>query len=192
MELFFDTETTGMLLFGQGADHPGQPDIVQLAMILSDKDKIMAEASFIVDARMFNKTWKLDAKAAEIHGITEEDIKASGLSLASVLQVMHDMLFHADTVVCHNTSFDIAVVQASAHRSKQQDVWERLLGLPSFCTMQKSTSLCKLPGKRGYKWPKLQELHQFLFNEPFTGAHDALADVRATRRCYYELKNRGL
>lgn len=30
-------------------------------------------------------------------------------------------------------------------------------------------------------------VHRFLFNEDFEGAHDALSDVRATRRCYYEM-----
>lgn len=32
-------------------------------------------------------------------------------------------------------------------------------------------------------WP------QFLFGETFDGAHDALADVSATARCYFHLRN---
>jgi len=56
--------------------------------------------------------------------------------------------------------------------------------------MLKTTSLCKLPNKygNGYKWPKLSELHNFLFNEDFADAHDALGDIRATIKCFFELK----
>jgi hypothetical protein len=65
--------------------------------------------------------------------------------------------------------------------------------LPHYCTMLESTTMCNLPGRYGKpKWPKLQELHKFLFGEEFTGAHSALDDVKATRRCYYAMKERGL
>ena len=58
-----------------------------------------------------------------------------------------------------------------------------------FCTMKSSTNLCRLPGRYGnFKWPKLTELYKFLFNEEMEGAHDAMVDVRATRKCYYRLK----
>jgi len=40
------------------------------------------------------------------------------------------------------------------------------------------------------KWPKLIELHEKLFNEPFANAHDAMADISATRRCFFELINK--
>jgi hypothetical protein len=70
---------------------------------------------------------------------------------------------------------------------------DELLTKSTFCTMEKSTNLVKLPGKYGkYKWPKLVELYKFLFNEELTGAHDALVDILATRRCYYELLKRGI
>ena len=60
---------------------------------------------------------------------------------------------------------------------------------PKYCTMKMSTNYCKLPGgKQGFKSPKLSELHQVMFGEGFENAHDALADVRATVRCFWKLK----
>lgn len=44
----------------------------------------------------------------------------------------------------------------------------------------------------GFNGPILQELHNHLFNEDFDGAHDALADVKATARCFFELKRLGI
>jgi hypothetical protein len=54
--------------------------------------------------------------------------------------------------------------------------------------MQASTEYCALPGNYGTKWPKLQELHSKLFGSPFEGGHDALVDVRACAKCYFELR----
>jgi len=58
--------------------------------------------------------------------------------------------------------------------------------------MQESTNLCKLPGPRGYKFPKLEELHKVLFGCNFEGAHDALDDIKATERCFWELVKRNI
>ena len=63
---------------------------------------------------------------------------------------------------------------------------------PKCCTMKSSTNYCKLPGKKGFKSPRLAELHQILFGEGFDNAHNALADVEATARCFWELKKRGV
>ena len=43
-----------------------------------------------------------------------------------------------------------------------------------------------------YKWPKLDELYSALFNKSFEGQHNAINDVRATYKCYFEMKKRGL
>lgn len=42
------------------------------------------------------------------------------------------------------------------------------------------------------KWPSLMDLHTYLFSTGFDGAHDALADVLACRRCYYALRAQGI
>lgn len=57
--------------------------------------------------------------------------------------------------------------------------------------MKASTEFCKIPGPYGYKWPKLEELYKILFNESFN-AHNALDDIRATARCFWELKNKNV
>ena len=37
------------------------------------------------------------------------------------------------------------------------------------------------------KWPKLQELYKVLFGHSFEGAHNAMADVVATKDCFWEM-----
>ena len=58
--------------------------------------------------------------------------------------------------------------------------------------MKESTDFCALPGMYGFKYPNLTELHRKLFQKAFDGAHDALADVRACKAAYYELRARGV
>jgi DNA polymerase III epsilon subunit-like protein len=58
--------------------------------------------------------------------------------------------------------------------------------------MEASTALCQLPGRYGYKWPKLDELHRHLFGRGMGAAHNALVDVEACARCFFELQRRGV
>jgi DNA polymerase III epsilon subunit-like protein len=55
-----------------------------------------------------------------------------------------------------------------------------------------SIHLCKIyfEGKTSgaYKWPKLEELHQHLFNEVPANLHDALTDVKACLRCFLQMQ----
>jgi DNA polymerase-3 subunit epsilon len=58
--------------------------------------------------------------------------------------------------------------------------------------MQKSTDYCKLPGRYGYKWPTLSELHITLFGKDFEDAHNAMGDVIATENCFWKLRDLGI
>jgi hypothetical protein len=55
--------------------------------------------------------------------------------------------------------------------------------------MESSVDYCKIESKYGYKWPKLSELHIKLFGEDFEGAHNALADIEATAKCFWKLRD---
>lgn len=39
-------------------------------------------------------------------------------------------------------------------------------------------------------WPRLRELHKYLFRKEFSDAHDAMADVKAVARCFWEMRDR--
>lgn len=61
--------------------------------------------------------------------------------------------------------------------------------------MMSSTNFCKLPnpsGRKGYKWPKLTELYNVLFEEEMEDAHDAMGDVTALAKCFFALKDKGI
>jgi DNA polymerase-3 subunit alpha len=52
-----------------------------------------------------------------------------------------------------------------------------------------TATLCQIPGGRGgkFKLPTLSELYKHLFDDRFSQAHNATADVEATARTFFEL-----
>lgn len=183
MELFFDTETSGFINKKLPIDHPKQAWIMQIAFILSDEDRIYTEYSSLIKAE--ERT--CHPKAEEVHKISIDECNKGGVSEINMLENIISRFFRADTIIAHNYSFDIMMLDQCFRRHGLDG--RRIRQIPSFCTMVNSTNLCEIPGRYGkYKWPKLAELYKFLFDEELIGAHDALVDIRATRRCYYQMK----
>lgn len=179
----FDTETTGLPPKFAGIDDPRQPRLVQFAGILAEEDgRVVRANSSIVKP----DGYEIPEQSSIVHGIKTDFAEAYGVRLLSVLEWYHRAVRDCDLVVAHNADFDIKIMRANMLREKVDDPPDR----PVFDTMKETTDLLKLPGRYGYKWPKLDELHRFLFGDGFEGAHDALEDIRATLRCYLELKKR--
>jgi DNA polymerase III subunit epsilon len=184
MYLFFDTETTGIPrnYKAPASDLKNWPRIVQLAWVLVDEQAAeLAAAEYIVKPDGF----VIPKDAAKVHGITTELALRNGVDIQPVLAAIVANMQQAAVLIAHNVSFDEKVLGAELLRCGHPNLVE---SMPRKCTMQLATNFCRLPGPYGYKWPSLQELHLKLFNESFKDAHQALADVRACARCYFELK----
>ena len=187
--LFFDTETTGVPRNYNApvTDTYNWPRLVQLGWIVTDEyGEIIKQRSRIVRPEGFT----IPSDASSIHGITTYKALREGYDLADVLQDFCSDLASANRVVGHNIDFDIHIVGAELVR-KGMD-YLSLTGKPSTCTMKQSTNFCAINGNYGYKWPRLEELYCKLFGHNFSGAHDALSDITATRDCYFELKRKGI
>ncbi len=190
--LFFDTETTGMPddFDAPVTDTDNWPRVVQIAWahVSTDPNAIDSTLSYIIRPDGFI----IPANVAEVHGITTERAFAEGYPRGKVLEAFSKAVGVSDVLVAHNMSFDLPVVGAELVRLRGKNM---LQDVPTICTKEVSTNFCKIPfpgGGCGYKWPKLQELHDKLFGERFDDAHDAGADVKAGARCFLELSRRGI
>ena len=184
MYLFFDTETTGLPRRWNApvTEVDNWPRMVQLAWIACDDGgEVLEECSDIIRP----EGYAIPYGVARIHGITTTRGLVEGKHLKEVLGRFAAKLEEATALVGHNITFDQAIVGAEFER---EHMTTSLFHKPAYCTMRLSTRYCQLPGKRGCKAPKLSELHQVLFGTAFCNAHDALADVRATVRCFWKLK----
>ena len=190
MLLFLDTETTGLPKYSATTDTEKWPRVVQLAWSLYDIDgNRQSRNSFII----YPTDFTIPMASVKKHGITTERAKAEGTSLHKVLPQFNADVEKSTMVIAHKTEFDLPIVHTEFVRCRLKT---NLLEKENFCTMKprEIVSWCKIPKASGYgyKWPTLSELYLQLFEEEFTGCHDAGADVEACARCYFELRKRGI
>jgi DNA polymerase III epsilon subunit-like protein len=188
MYLFFDTETTGLPNNYNAPieDLNNWPRLVQLAWVIYDENaEKKTDANFIIKPEGFT----IPEQASRVHGITTEKANKEGRPLISVLEEFAGAVNDSKLLVAHNISFDEKIIGAEFLR---KNINHNLFDIAKFCTMRESTDFCQIPGNfGGYKWPRLLELHIKLFGKGFEGAHDALADVNACAKCFFELIGRG-
>ncbi len=179
--LFFDTETTGTPT-DWNAPPEEWPRLVQLGYIVTtpDGEHEIHRGNKIVKPNGF----KIPSEAESVHGISTEKAQNEGSELKDVMSSFKKWIEFSGLIVCHNFEFDSNVVNGESSR-----LWNEYIttDTPSICTM-KSQEVNQefMPGK-GSKWPKLQELHEEIFDERFDGAHDAMKDIEATANCFFHL-----
>lgn len=188
--LFFDTETTGIPKNNNApsSDVENWPRLVQLAWILTDQNrKRISTGNYIIKPEDFS----IPIASSNIHGITTQKAKEEGVSIKKVLDIFLKDFNKATFIVGHNVEFDQKIVGAELVRLDMRDILDTKT---SYCTMKTSTDLCKIPSSYGYgyNYPKLQELYKKLFGTEFSDAHNAMSDIEATEKCFWELKRRNL
>ena len=191
--LFFDTETTGLPprdLEDSSYDQIDVwPRLVQIGWIVTDANgNIIKRRGEIIRPEGFI----IPKGASDVHGITTEKAMQIGVPIGKVLREIYDDMLHVKLLVAHNFGFDHKILGAEFYR-KNIDT-NIIDNKEHICTMLSTTNYCELlPIRFGeYKWPKLEELHHKLFGCTFSDAHDALADVEATKKCFFELKKKGI
>lgn len=194
MILFFDTETTGVPKNYKApyTDSANWPRLVQLGFIVYDlldggEIQEVASGERIVKPEGF----VIPPEVSKIHGITQEQAEKEGLGLADVLSEFREWVEACDQVVGHNLNYDVNIVNSEHYRLVGSG--GLIVGKSQYDTMLKGTNVCKLPGSYGkYKWPKLFELYQHLFQTPLAQTHTALDDIHNTAKCYFELRRLGV
>ncbi len=189
--LFFDTESTGLPQFYNApiTQVNNWPRLVQLAFIeFYENGTLAAKHNYIIKPEGFS----IPREATLIHRITNEQAQTEGYDLTQVLDIFADAITESSILIAHNFDFDRNIVGAEFVR-KEFDT-KPILTKRSFCTMKNKNivNFCRISGKNGYKWPKLEELHYKLFNQKISDAHDASIDIAATAKCFWELLRRGV
>ncbi|MBC7607836.1 MAG: DNA polymerase III subunit alpha [Burkholderiales bacterium] len=189
MYLIFDTETTGLPKRWDApiTDTNNWPRCVQIAWQLHDEmGKLIEHQDYLIKPQGFN----IPYDAERIHGISTELAQAEGIALVEGLEKFNIALSKAKFIVGQNLGFDINIMGCEFFRAGIESFMTSLPVLDT-CT-EVTATLLKLTGGRGgkFKLPTLTELHQYLFEAPFSEAHNATADVEATTRCFFELVRR--
>ncbi|MAN03222.1 MAG: DNA polymerase III subunit alpha [Owenweeksia sp.] len=190
MFLIFDTETTGLPIRDDAplTDFENWPRAVQISWQLHDLEgKLVEVKDFVIRPDGFD----IPYNAAKVHGITTEVAEHYGVPLEEAMAEFSEAVKKSKYLVGHNIQFDINILGCEYLRLGQDNLLE---GMPDIDTSKETTNYCQLPGGKGggFKYPKLEELYQKLFNEGFAEAHNAAADVEATTRAFLELVRIGV
>jgi len=189
MFLIFDTETTGLPknYAAPLTDIDNWPRAVQIAWQLHDVfGNLIEHQDYIIVPDGFN----IPYDAERVHGISTDLARTQGIPMQEVLSKFNVALSKSKYIVGQNVGFDVNIMGCEFYR---YGVESPLTQMPLLDTCTEFTAeLLKLPGGRGgkFKLPTLTELHEYLFGEPFAEAHNAVADVEATTRCFLELVKR--
>lgn len=192
--LFFDTETTGLKVDNLPCIHPKQPMLIQLGIKVDDVNR-HERARISLLARTMG--WEMGAKAKEITGLSEPIADEFGAHFITAVELFIDLIENVDIVVAHNAGYDVTVMRRAVKvycDLTQQEYWDVFEGKTIICTMLAAMDIVKATPKRygKWKWPNLIECMRFFFNEDHSKAHDALADVLACARVFYELLDDGV
>lgn len=191
MFLIFDTETTGLprSYNAPHTDTDNWPRLVQLAWQLHDAEgKLVEVKNYIVKPEGFD----IPFNAEKIHGISTDRALRTGWDLDKVLTQFEEDIARAEFAVGHNIEFDIAILRCEQHRRNKASKLDALTVADT--KTDAIANFTQIPGGKGgkFKWPTLTELYQKLFNETFSEAHNASADVEATARVFLELLRIGI
>lgn len=188
MFLVFDTETTGLPKNYKApiTDVDNWPRVIQLAWALYDTNRtLVAERVDLIQP----DGWKMPTDTFWIeNGFSQAQSIAEGIPIRDALQTFLQEIERTTHLIAHNLSYDHPVLGAECIRAQLQSKNKP----KHYCTKEIATDFCAIPGNYGFKWPKLSELHIKLFGDDFEGAHDAMVDVKACARCYFELLDRGI
>jgi DNA polymerase-3 subunit epsilon len=192
--LFFDVETTGLKDDKKPAIDPCQPMPFLLGMKLDMPNGREAGAFNVM---IKTGEWEISPGAQAIHKITKEMADEYGIHLVTAVENFLDCVEAAQIVVAHNMAFDAVVMQRATyvyHEMMGTKFVDPFEGKTMICTMLAALDIVKAKPKRygTWKWPKLVECMKHFFNEDLEGAHDALVDVRACARVFYQLRVEGV
>ncbi|HEX9232759.1 MAG TPA: DNA polymerase III subunit alpha [Blattabacteriaceae bacterium] len=166
MYVILDTETTGL---------PKNTRIVQIAWQCYNPFGGLVEfKNFFVKPSGFD----IPFNSTKIHGITTEKAKSEGEDLFFVLNCLEQTLEKSKFIIGHNIEFDINVVYSEFFRKNiKTSIFKKIL-----IDTKKA-----IPSLRRNKWPTLKELYQKLFRKELSLTHNAIHDVTATSKCFFEL-----
>lgn len=186
--LVFDTETTG--LFKRGVkitETENCPHAVQISSLLYDteKDEILDVQDDIIKMK---EGVTIPIEASNVHKITEKISQEKGIPIKDSILRFITNYERADMIIGHNIEFDIKIIKVELERLGYVNIF-KTHEIVNYCTMNLGINITKIEknNNKNYKYPKLIELYQKLFNETPSNLHNSLIDVVCCFRCFYKM-----
>lgn len=180
LALVYDTETSGIPLWKQPSEDPGQPHIVTLSASLVDvfEKRIVASMDVIVKP----DGWSIAPEVVEIHGITEQAAMRFGIPEEVAVDALYALASAADFRIGFNEMFDARMIRIGLKRMGDEEAAEAFKAQQTQCMMRACHKIM------GGKWPKLTEAYRHFFGRELESAHTSRGDCNATLELFYALQ----
>jgi len=201
LALVYDFETSGLPLFSEPSEHPGQPHIVQVGAQLVNLDTRIVVQSLDVIVRPDG--WTIPDEVSQIHGITTEMAMDLGVPEGLAVEMLLE-LWKPEAPrlrIGHNQQFDARIMRIGLMRH-MADRWkegmaDRWKEGKAACTQILATPILKLPptdkmkaAGRGHNKPaNLREAYEYFTGRPLSGAHNAMVDVDGCKTVYFAIQD---
>lgn len=162
------------------------PNVVQVAWILMDiEGTIYKKISDLI-----NYPGIIQTEAFQINNIDINLVKRIGKTPSDVYKNLVSDVKIADYIVAHNVAFDIPIIRSQLSKYFVQDVFHNK---KTICTMKETVNFCRIPSYDSqFKFPKLTELYEQLFEYKIEQKHNAESDALLTAKCFKELISKGI
>lgn len=182
--VIIDTEGSGLFQFKDKsgasvpADAPGQPRMAELVMIyVGPAPDFLVEREYHVYIRP--EGWEMQPGATAVNGLTDEFLRANGVSVLDALaEFVHAIGVERRVVVAFNAQHDLKQIRAELRRANLNDMFEQTRNI---CAMRASKDVMQV--NKGYK---LADACRY-FGVTHEGAHTALGDTMACLEVFRKL-----
>lgn len=192
MQFVFDLETTGLPKFNKdkkrSREYPSADNLEAY-----DSARIVSAAWILIDCKTKDivtqyytvvkpDNFIIPQESINIHGITQEHAQQQGIPISEMFEQLKLALSQASSILSYNLDFDYNVLHSELIRYNQKDLIDELTSKRQQCIMQMSHKYMQSPF-----YPKLTDVHRYLFNAPAPDAHNALSDVMSCYKVYKEI-----
>ena len=186
------------------------PYILQISFVIYDLTNWRVERMYNTYIRVAPSV-EISPFITELTGITREKCD-NGVPIVEALTEFYNEYRKSDMIVAHNIDFDKAMITLEMQRNAESmvsvcphyscvfsEMYNKLNNVEIYCTMKSGKNLCnimvkpankidattgaEIESKTYKKFPKLSELHEFLFNETPKNLHDSMVDTIVCLRC---------
>lgn len=188
MVSIFDVETSGFSKSDRVAS-------IAAVVYSDDLEKLEWEFSSLIKPEgwvMAPPAWDASGKAksaSAVNGLTQEKLLEEGRPMREVWEELKPWFEDSHILAGFNVSFDTRMVEQEAGHLRLPTIVPKV---KTRCLMLPMAAAIKEPGRYGdFRWPKLAAAFKFCYGVDFEGAHEALADVKATRDIWAYARYKG-
>lgn len=196
--IIYDTETTGLPIWGNPSEGDDQPHLTDLCGILFSKEGEVIDS---MEALIKPDGWVIPQDVEELTGLSTDFITINGMPEREALALFGRLNKQADVRVAHNVTFDERIMRIGISRYFGKAVADRFKEKPLYCTANSTKNIVKCPPtekmlnsrfKNTFKTPNMQEaLSFFCPGEVIGQAHRARPDAEACAKVFFAMQARG-